>query len=142
MNLYGLLAFLVIALAILLATGEPQKIIRRYNWKRDKSDPRDVKFTAVNTFLPSMVDIRSGMPPVVNQGNLGSCTANALAGALGYLELKEQAAGDNRPQHERKIVFSPPDRPHCPAGTGGMFRACRKRDGWGGRPNIYPRGRT
>jgi C1A family cysteine protease len=35
------------------------------------------------------VDLRSGCSPIVDQGELGSCTANALAGALAFLEIKD-----------------------------------------------------
>lgn len=35
------------------------------------------------------VDLRYKCPPVVDQGQLGSCTANALAGALAFLEIKD-----------------------------------------------------
>jgi C1A family cysteine protease len=31
------------------------------------------------------VDLRSKMPPIVDQGNIGSCTANALCGIVEYL---------------------------------------------------------
>jgi C1A family cysteine protease len=34
--------------------------------------------------LPTKVDLRSKMPPVYDQGNLGSCTAQALCGLVGY----------------------------------------------------------
>ena len=37
---------------------------------------------------PSIIDMRSKMPPVYNQGNLGSCTANALCGAYQYTKPK------------------------------------------------------
>jgi C1A family cysteine protease len=40
--------------------------------------------------LPSSVDLRPLCPPIEDQGELGSCTANALVGALEFLELKEQ----------------------------------------------------
>jgi C1A family cysteine protease len=40
--------------------------------------------------LPAKVDLRAKCPPVENQGQLGSCTANALAGALEFLELKDR----------------------------------------------------
>jgi C1A family cysteine protease len=36
-----------------------------------------------------MVDLRPGCSPVEDQGNLGSCTANALAGSLEFLEIKD-----------------------------------------------------
>ena len=35
--------------------------------------------------LNSMVDLRPEMPPIVDQGSLGSCTANAIAGDMEYL---------------------------------------------------------
>lgn len=34
--------------------------------------------------LPSTVDLRPFCPPIFDQGNMGSCTANAAAGLLGY----------------------------------------------------------
>jgi C1A family cysteine protease len=36
--------------------------------------------------LPAQVDLRPHCPPIVDQGQTESCTANALAGAYGYLE--------------------------------------------------------
>ncbi len=41
--------------------------------------------------LPKKVDLRGKCSPVENQGQLGSCTANALVGALEFLELKDNA---------------------------------------------------
>lgn len=38
--------------------------------------------------LPVLVDLRNRMPPIYNQGQLGSCTANALCGGLGYINPK------------------------------------------------------
>ncbi len=37
--------------------------------------------------LPVNVDLRAKFPPVLDQGLLGSCTANAAAGLLDYFEL-------------------------------------------------------
>lgn len=34
--------------------------------------------------LPHIVDLRSKMPPIYDQGDLGSCTAMALCGLIGY----------------------------------------------------------
>ncbi len=39
--------------------------------------------------LPASVDLRAWMTPVEDQGALGSCTSNALAGALEYLVRRE-----------------------------------------------------
>ena len=65
-----------------------------YGWMPDLPDQRDYKFSAIYKIpakLPGSVDLRSQCPPVEDQGNLGSCTANALAGALEFLELKDKA---------------------------------------------------
>jgi C1A family cysteine protease len=63
-----------------------------YGWHPDLPDHRDHLFSLVHgkpkAALPKKIDLRPKCPPVVNQGNLGSCTANALAGALGFLEVK------------------------------------------------------
>src|SRR5258706_1617605 len=42
--------------------------------------------------LPPGVDLRPWMTPVEEQGSIGSCTANALAGALEYLLRRERGA--------------------------------------------------
>jgi C1A family cysteine protease len=62
-----------------------------YGWIPDLPDLRDVLYRAMHrlpTKLPPKVDLRAYCPPVENQGSLGSCTANALVGALEFLELK------------------------------------------------------
>ena len=64
-----------------------------YGWVPDLPDQRDVLYTAVRAVpaaLPPSVDLRPGCSPVEDQGNLGSCTANALAGALEFLERKDK----------------------------------------------------
>jgi C1A family cysteine protease len=64
-----------------------------YGWLPDIPDNRDHMYGAVRKIpktLPSKVDLRLGCPPVENQGELGSCTANALAGALEYLMIKDK----------------------------------------------------
>ena len=64
-----------------------------YGWIPDLPDQRDhayAKVHAVPRKLPAKVDLRAKCPPVENQGQLGSCTANALAGALEFLELKDK----------------------------------------------------
>lgn len=64
---------------------------RRYGWIQDAPDSRDFLFTAIRPVLalPQKVDLRQSCPPVEDQGELGSCTANALVGALEFLELKD-----------------------------------------------------
>jgi len=62
----------------------------RYTWKPDLPDHRDHAFSLVAPEtvapLPPSVDLRPKMSPVEDQGNLGSCVGNAVAGALEYLE--------------------------------------------------------
>jgi C1A family cysteine protease len=63
-----------------------------YGWVPDVPDHRDLMFSALRPIPPSIpphIDLRPLCAPVENQGNLGSCTANALAGALEFLEQKD-----------------------------------------------------
>jgi C1A family cysteine protease len=68
-----------------------QRSPKWYGWLPDLPDHRDFMYSAVAPTiarLPKKVDLRPKCPPVENQGQLGSCTANALIGALEFLELK------------------------------------------------------
>ena len=68
--------------------------IKRYGWNRDLPDGRDMMYaapTAVLEKLPAKVDLRKHCPSVYNQGELGSCTANAIGGALEFGQMKQQA---------------------------------------------------
>lgn len=65
---------------------------RRYTWRPDLPDHRDHLYEPPCVWLglraaplPRSVDLRSKCPPVFDQGQLGSCTANALSGAMGFL---------------------------------------------------------
>jgi len=65
-----------------------------FGWKRDLPDHRDFKFKIVVPHdLPPLVDLIQQCPIVYNQGNLGSCTANALGGAFQF-EQKKQGKPD------------------------------------------------
>ena len=71
-------------------TKNPKK--RGYGWVPDLPDHRDFIYKkAFKLFrrLPDQVDLRMQCSPVEDQGNLGSCTANALVGSLEYLEKKD-----------------------------------------------------
>jgi len=62
-----------------------------YGWVPDRPDQRDRLYAAIAAppkRLPAKVDLRAGCSPVENQGQLGSCTANALVGNLEFLEKK------------------------------------------------------
>ena len=62
-----------------------------YGWVPDRPDFRDKLYAAISAppkTLPNKVDLRAGCSPVEDQGQLGSCTANALVGNLEFLEKK------------------------------------------------------
>jgi C1A family cysteine protease len=64
---------------------------RKYGWRPDKPDHRDHRFAITGPApeaLPQKVDLRPHMPSVYDQGELGSCTGNAIAGAVEYLWMK------------------------------------------------------
>src|SRR5512135_1840875 len=57
----------------------------RYGWRKDTPDPRDFYYAApMRAKLPTSVDLRSSCPPVYDQGDLGSCTAQAIAASIEY----------------------------------------------------------
>jgi C1A family cysteine protease len=62
-----------------------------YGWVPDRPDYRDKLYAAIAAppkKLPTKVDLSAGSSPVEDQGQLGSCTANALVGNLEFLERK------------------------------------------------------
>lgn len=66
---------------------------RNYGWKRDIPDIRDVCYSpriSTNN-LPSRIDLRDEHFPIFNQGNLGSCTANAISTAHYFSQIKQKA---------------------------------------------------
>ena len=75
-------------------TQVPQaRTTARLGWLPDIPDFRDKMYGAVRptpAALPAQVDLRPNCSPVEDQGQLGSCTANALVGALEFLELKDK----------------------------------------------------
>jgi len=73
-------------------TPEIRNIV--YGWLPDLPDNRDHLYGAVRKIpakLPAKTDLSPGCSTVEDQKELGSCTANALAGALEYLMKKGKA---------------------------------------------------
>src|SRR5467141_1513452 len=71
--------------------GTPGKYLGHYGWTPDVPDQRDLVFAAARvTTLPPSVDLRPGCPPVYDQGQLGSCTANAIAAAIQYEQIRQK----------------------------------------------------
>ena len=67
------------------------KVNAWYGWVPDQPDYRDKLYSAIAAppkKLPPKVDLRVGCSRVENQGQLGSCTANALVGNMEFLQKK------------------------------------------------------
>jgi len=63
----------------------------KYGWIPDLPDQRDFPYTQLALgapLIPGQIDLRASCSPIENQGNLGSCTAQALVGDLEFLKLK------------------------------------------------------
>lgn len=74
----------------------PRKLsIPKYHWVRDPVDTRDHIYNpaalgAGSTVLPATVDLRSNDSPIQDQGQLGSCTGNAIAGMIDLIDKKNK----------------------------------------------------
>jgi C1A family cysteine protease len=66
------------------------KTKRSFGWVPDRPDQRDYLYSAIRPVvrLPKKIDLKEFCSIVENQEALGSCTANALAGNLEYLDKK------------------------------------------------------
>src|ERR1022692_4336473 len=81
------------------------KINSWYGWVPDRPDFRDKLYSAIAAppkKLPGKVDLSASCPPVEDQGQLGSCTANAL---VGNLEFLEKMAGHTVPELSRLFIY-------------------------------------
>lgn len=70
---------------------------RGYGWIPDVPDQRDHLYAAPVVHLkalPQAVDLRKQCPPVYDQGELGSCTANAIGGAIQFERAKQKKKPD------------------------------------------------
>lgn len=63
-------------------------------YKKDKPDNRDYKYIVTTNTSPNSVDLRSYCSPIENQGNLGSCTGQAIAGAIELLNKRSGKYND------------------------------------------------
>jgi C1A family cysteine protease len=66
--------------------------IKKFGWVPDLPDARDHVYSAPIPLLgamPPKADLRPACPPVLNQGQLGSCTANAIANAHRFDQMKQ-----------------------------------------------------
>jgi len=73
---------------------------KRFGWIPDIPDQRDHLYAApieALKELPTQVDLRSHCPPVYDQGQLGSCTANAIGAAVQFVRAKQGQKPDFPP---------------------------------------------
>ena len=104
--------------------------VQRYGWKPSLPDLRDHLADASELAVRPEVDPRKELPPVFDQGNLGSCTANAVAAAVEYdakLNGKDPGALSRLwiYYYERKIEGSPANQDTGAYGRDG-FKVCQK----------------
>ena len=73
------------------STGSSICSPRKYGWKNDKEDERDIKMINRAYFKNSPILINfpaefelTDLPPIYEQNNLGSCTANAISSSYRY----------------------------------------------------------
>jgi hypothetical protein len=74
--------------------------ISRYGWLPDLPDQRDSVYAAPRPLLrklSSKVDLTKLCPSVHDQGQLGSCTANAIGAAFEFELLKQDSSKDFMP---------------------------------------------
>lgn len=66
----------------------PSILIPTFHWVKDKPDSRDYKYQVTNRRQRDIVDLRPFCSLIENQGNLGSCTGQAVAGAIELLNTR------------------------------------------------------
>ena len=60
---------------------------RHLNYKRAEPDDRDYRLMSISRLPPATrIDLRNQLPPVYDQGSLGSCTANAVGAMFQYMQ--------------------------------------------------------
>jgi C1A family cysteine protease len=98
----------------------------RYGWTPDLPDARDHLFSAPAislAALPPAVDLRSQCPPVYDQEQIGSCTANAIGAAFEF-EITKQGLPDFMPS--RLFIYY---NERAMEGTTGTDSGAQIRDG-------------
>lgn len=65
-----------------------------FHWVPDKPDNRDYLYKVSNKVLAPKVDLRPFCTAIEDQGNLGSCTGQAIAGAIEYLNKRSGRTTD------------------------------------------------
>ena len=113
---------------VLETAGLTARKIRRYGWKPSLPDLRDHIADSSELTVLDEVDPRGDLPDVFDQGQLGSCTANAVAAAVQYdAKLNGSDPGFLSRlwiyYYERKLEGSPADKDTGANGRDG-FKVC------------------
>lgn len=74
--------------------NKPYFNIPTFHWTKDKPDSRDYKYLVSNKVQSNVVDLRNFCSPIENQGILGSCTGQAIAGAIELLNNRNKKPTD------------------------------------------------
>jgi C1A family cysteine protease len=88
--------------------GMTVRRIKGFGWVPDRPDHNDHLYApspALLRSLPSAVDLRDKCPPVYDQGDLGSCTANGIGFAVQYDRMAEGLA-DQAPLSRLFIYYN------------------------------------
>lgn len=75
---------------------KPDEIVKipKFHWVKDKPDSRDYPYVMSNRGQQDIVDLRPFCTPVESQGSLGSCTGQAIAGAIELLNNRNRKPTD------------------------------------------------
>lgn len=79
---------------------------RKYGWLPQRPDHRDIPYRLTKAYarklpdIPDSADLRPFCPPVYDQGDLGSCTANAICAAYSMEAIKQYEANDTNKDFE------------------------------------------
>ena len=112
------------------AAGLTSRKIHHYGWKPSLPDLRDHIADTSELKILDEVDPRAELPDVFDQGQLGSCTANAVAAAVEYdAKLNGSDPGFLSRLwiyfYERKLEGAPTDQDTGAMGRDG-FKVCHK----------------
>jgi len=66
--------------------------VPKYHWTPSPPDPRDIPYIPIPIDnIPSKIDLRQYCSPVDDQGQISSCTGNAIAGAIDLIDNKTES---------------------------------------------------
>jgi len=79
-------------MGLLYSKNETHENTYKLGWKRDRKDNRDLYMDFDESVEPlhGAMDLRKNCPGIYTQGELGSCTANAIAACYEYDEISQK----------------------------------------------------